>query len=89
MRTCQELLKAPEFAPLLASTAAHMVALTVSGLALGTLMYDATGSPLLAALSMFGPKLAQILRFSGWCRGYEAGGGEAAVDQLGPELDSA
>ncbi|WP_251061207.1 MFS transporter [Streptomyces sp. ISL-100] len=61
MRTYQELLKTPEFAPLLVSTAAHVAALTVSGLALGTLVYDATGSPLLAALSMFGPKLAQII----------------------------
>ncbi|GGT30785.1 membrane protein [Streptomyces kurssanovii] len=61
MRTYQELFEAPEFAPLLAVTAAHVAALTVSGLALGTLVHDATGSPLLAALSMFGPKLAQMI----------------------------
>ncbi|MGN9794706.1 MFS transporter [Streptomyces sp. OZ13] len=61
MRTYQELFRAPEFAPLLAATAAHVAALTVSGLALGTLVHDATGSPLLAALSMFGPKLAQMI----------------------------
>lgn len=61
MRTYQELFRAPEFAPLLAVSAAHVAALTVSGLALGTLVYGATGSPLLAALSMFGPKLAQMI----------------------------
>lgn len=61
MRTYRELFRTPEFAPLLAASAAHVAALTVSGLALGTLVHDATGSPLLAALSMFGPKLAQIL----------------------------
>jgi MFS family permease len=61
MRTYQELFEAPEFAPLLAVSAAHVAALTVSGLALGTLVHDATGSPLLAALSMFGPKLAQMI----------------------------
>ncbi|MGW0547921.1 MFS transporter [Streptomyces altiplanensis] len=61
MRTYQELFEVPEFAPLLAATAAHVAALTASGLALGTLVYDATGSPLLAALGMFGPKLAQMV----------------------------
>lgn len=33
----------------------------MSGLALGTLVYAATGSPLLSALSMFGPSLAQLV----------------------------
>lgn len=33
----------------------------MSGLALGTLVYRATDSPLLSALSMFGPSLAQVL----------------------------
>lgn len=61
MRTYQELFETPEFAPLLAVSAAHVAALTVSGLALGTLVHDSTGSPLLAALSMFGPKLVQMI----------------------------
>ncbi|MER6612855.1 MFS transporter [Streptomyces xantholiticus] len=61
MRTYQELFSVSDFAPLLATSAAHVAALTVSGLALGTLVHDATGSPLLAALSMFGPKLAQVI----------------------------
>src|SRR5882757_271217 len=34
---------------------------TLSGLALGTLVYRATGSALLSALAMFGPSLAQVL----------------------------
>jgi len=43
-------------------TSAGLVAgSTVSGLALGTLVYAATGSPLLSALSMFGPSLAQLI----------------------------
>ena len=33
----------------------------MSGLALGTLIYAATGSPLLSALGMFGPSLAQVI----------------------------
>ncbi|MFF9573431.1 MFS transporter [Streptomyces sp. NPDC014685] len=61
MRTYQELFRTTEFKPLLASTAAHVAAQTVSRMALGTLVYDATGSPFLAALSMFGPLLAQMI----------------------------
>ncbi|MFJ8073300.1 MFS transporter [Streptomyces sp. NPDC096176] len=61
MHTYQPLFRTPEFVPLLAASAAHVAALTVSGLALGTLVYGATGSPLLAALSMFGPMLAQMI----------------------------
>ncbi|TDO44408.1 hypothetical protein EV643_116220 [Kribbella sp. VKM Ac-2527] len=33
----------------------------MSGLALGTLIYDSTGSPLLSALAIFGPSLAQVV----------------------------
>jgi MFS family permease len=61
MRTYRELLAVPEFQPLFFSTAAVVAAQTVGGLALGTLMFDATGSPLLSALAMFGPSLAQLL----------------------------
>ncbi|MEU4998095.1 MFS transporter [Streptomyces sp. NPDC021622] len=61
MRTYQDLFRAPEFTPLLAAFAAHVAAQTVSRTAMGTLVYDATGSPLLAALSMFGPLLAQMI----------------------------
>ncbi|WP_259471792.1 MFS transporter [Streptomyces shenzhenensis] len=55
------LFRTAEFAPLFLATAAHTAAQTVSGLALGTLVYRATDSPLLSALSMFGPSLAQVL----------------------------
>ncbi|NGN70511.1 MFS transporter, partial [Streptomyces sp. A7024] len=61
MRTYRELAHVPEFRPLFGAAAAHVAGMTVSGLALGTLVYDRTGSPLLSALSMFGPSLAQML----------------------------
>ncbi|MFE0148492.1 MFS transporter [Nonomuraea sp. NPDC059007] len=61
MRTYGDLFRVPEFTPLFAASAAQTMASTVSGLALGTLVYAATGSPLLAALSMFGPSLAQVV----------------------------
>ncbi|GGJ51849.1 MFS transporter [Streptomyces brasiliensis] len=51
----------PEFTPLFLASAAQTAAQTVSGLALATLVYRATQSPLLSALSMFGPSLAQVL----------------------------
>ncbi|MFF8972248.1 MFS transporter [Streptomyces sp. NPDC014995] len=57
----RQLLRTPEFSPLLLSTAAHTAAQTAAGLALGTLVYRATDSPLLSAVSMFGPSLAQVL----------------------------
>jgi hypothetical protein len=61
MRTYRELIGAPEFTPLFLTSAAQVAASTVAGLALGTLVYAATGSPLLSALSMFGPSLAQVI----------------------------
>ncbi|MFI7130912.1 MFS transporter [Nonomuraea sp. NPDC050153] len=61
MRTYGQLLRTPEFTPLFAASSAHVAASTVSGLALGVLVYGATRSPLLAALSMFGPSLAQVI----------------------------
>lgn len=61
MRTYRELFRAPEFTPLFASSSVQTVASTVSGLALGTLVYEATGSPLLSALSMFGASFAQVI----------------------------
>ncbi|MFF8192283.1 MFS transporter [Streptomyces bobili] len=57
----RQLLRTPEFTPLLLSAAAHTAAQTFAGLALGTLVHRATGSPLLSAVSMFGPSLAQVL----------------------------
>ncbi|MFE7773677.1 MFS transporter [Streptomyces sp. NPDC057445] len=61
MRTYRELFQAPEFTPLFLNTTTQIAASTVSGLAMGTLMYSATGSPLLSALAMFGPSLAQVV----------------------------
>ncbi|OQR58888.1 hypothetical protein B6E66_37155 [Streptomyces maremycinicus] len=57
----RQLFRTPEFTPLFLSAAASTAAGTVSGLALGTLVYRATDSPLLSAVSMFGPSLAQVL----------------------------
>ncbi|EFF91576.1 integral membrane protein [Streptomyces sp. e14] len=61
MRSYRDLFRTPEFTPLFLATAAQTVAQTASGLALGTLVYRSTGSPLLSAVSMFGPSLAQVL----------------------------
>ncbi|MET4925562.1 MFS transporter [Streptomyces sp. PSRA5] len=61
MRTYQELFRTPEFTPLFLTSAGQVAAQTVSGLALSTLVYAATGSPLLSALAMFGPSLAQVI----------------------------
>ncbi|MCX5160243.1 MFS transporter [Streptomyces sp. NBC_00264] len=61
MRTYRELFRTPQFGPLFATSAVQVAASTTSGLALGTLVYAATDSPLLAALSMFGSSLAQVI----------------------------
>jgi predicted MFS family arabinose efflux permease len=57
----RSLFRTPEFTPLFLGAALQTAAQTVGGLALGTLVYRATGSPLLSAVSMFGPSLAQVL----------------------------
>src|ERR1700730_11126231 len=61
MRTYRELFGAPEFTPLFLTSSVQVAATTVAGLALGTLVYEATRSPLLSALSMFGPSLTQVI----------------------------
>lgn len=55
------LFRTREFTPLFLSTALQTAASTIGGLALGTLVYRATASPLLSAVSMFGPQLAQVV----------------------------
>jgi predicted MFS family arabinose efflux permease len=60
MHTYRELFRANEFRPLFAASSLQVAASTVSGLALGTLVYTATRSPLLSALSMFGASFAQL-----------------------------
>ncbi|MEV0775270.1 MFS transporter [Streptomyces sp. NPDC050428] len=61
MRSYRTLFRTPEFTPFLLSFAAYAAAQTIGGLALGTLVFRATGSPFLSAVSMFGPQLAQLL----------------------------
>jgi MFS family permease len=61
MRTYRELFRTREFTPLFLTSSVQVAASTVTGLALGTLVYAATASPLLSALSMFGPSLAQVI----------------------------
>ncbi|WP_236067927.1 MFS transporter [Streptomyces brasiliscabiei] len=61
MRSYQDLFRTREFTPLFLSSALQVAASTIGGLALGTSVYAATGSPLLSALSMFGPSLAQVV----------------------------
>ncbi|MEU7860555.1 MFS transporter [Nonomuraea sp. NPDC049141] len=61
MRTYRELFRTPEFTPLFLACAGQVAGHTVSGLALGTLVYSATGSPLLSGLAMFGPALVQVV----------------------------
>lgn len=61
MRTYRELFRTPEFTPFFLTASLLAAAQTVSGLALGTLIYDRTGSPLLSSLGMFGPALAQVV----------------------------
>jgi predicted MFS family arabinose efflux permease len=61
VRTYRELFAVPEFRPLFWTSAVQVAAQTISGLALATLIYDATRSPLLSALALFGPSLTQLI----------------------------
>jgi hypothetical protein len=61
MRTYRDLFAVREFTPFLVSTALHVAGTTVSALALGTVVFSATGSPLLSSLAMFGPSIAQAV----------------------------
>jgi predicted MFS family arabinose efflux permease len=60
VRTYRELFRTPEFTPLFAGASLQIGASTMAGLALATMVYARTGSPLLSALSMFGPSFAQV-----------------------------
>ncbi|WP_327118589.1 MFS transporter [Streptomyces sp. NBC_01341] len=61
MLTYREVFRVPQFGALFATGALQGAASTTGGLALGILVFAATGSPLLSALSMFGSSLAQVL----------------------------
>ncbi|MFI8369027.1 MFS transporter [Streptomyces sp. NPDC085466] len=57
----RDLFRTPEFTPLFLAGSAQTAAQTLAGLGLATLVFRSTGSPLLTALAMFGPALAQLL----------------------------
>lgn len=61
MRTYRELFSVYEFRALWASTAFTTAASTMSSLALAVVIHEETGSALLAATTMFGPSLMQVL----------------------------
>ncbi|MBG0854540.1 MFS transporter [Streptomyces spinoverrucosus] len=82
MRSYRHLFRTPEFTPLFLASSAHIAGQTIGGLALGTLVYEATRSPLLSAVSMFGPSLAQVLGatlFLSWTDGLPPRSALAAV----------
>jgi MFS family permease len=61
VRTYRELFQVREFTPFFLATSVQVAAQTISSLALGILVYSATGSPLLSALAIFGPSLTQVI----------------------------
>lgn len=61
MRTYRELFGIREFRVLFGMRAIVMLGLVVSNLAIGTVIYATTGSPLLTALALFGGPLVQLL----------------------------
>ncbi|GAB7045161.1 MFS transporter [Catenuloplanes indicus] len=61
MHTYGALFRTPEFPPLFVVVCAGASASTIGGLALATIVFAGTGSPLLSAISMFGPAAAQLL----------------------------
>ena len=61
MRTYRELFGTSQFTPLFLSTAAQVAAGTLRGLALAVLVYTATDSALLSALSLFGAHFANVV----------------------------
>lgn len=58
--TYRQLFAIAEFRAFFLATSANVAGGTLAGLALATLVYARTGSPLLAALSLFGPAFAQL-----------------------------
>lgn len=61
MLTYRDVFRVPQFGALFATGALQGAASTTGALALGVLVFTATGSPLLSALSMFGSSLAQLV----------------------------
>ena len=61
MRTYRGLFAVPEFRALFAVSCLRYAGSATSGIALARLVYAGTSSPLLSALSMFGPSIAQVI----------------------------
>jgi MFS family permease len=61
VKTYRELFRVPEFTPLFITASARYAASTMSGLALSTIVFTRTGSPLLSVLAMFGSSFAQLI----------------------------
>ena len=61
MTTYREIFGIREFRILFIARLFSMIGVVVSNLALGTVMYDQTGSPLLTAISLFGGPLVQLV----------------------------
>ena len=61
MPTYRELFSVPEFRVLFVNRCVVMLSVAASGLALGTITYAATGSPVLTALAMFGGPLVSLV----------------------------
>lgn len=61
MRTYRELFAIAEFRVLFAATCLNVGSFAVASLALGTITYAATGSPILTGLSIFGAPLLRLL----------------------------
>lgn len=61
MRTYRDLFRTPEYTPLFAAASANTAGMAMAGLALGTLVFEATRSPLLSSLAMFGPSFTQLI----------------------------
>lgn len=60
-KSYRALFRVPGFRPLFGAVVGQVGGQTVQGLALATLVYGATSSPLLAALAMFGASFGQLL----------------------------
>ncbi len=61
MRTYRELLSVREFRALFAAQCLNVAASSISSLALGTITYSATGSPILTGLAIFGGPLIRLV----------------------------
>jgi predicted MFS family arabinose efflux permease len=61
VRTYRQLFAVPEFKPFFTGFSLQIAGGTIAGLALATLVFSKTGSPLLSALSLFGASFAHVI----------------------------